>query len=51
VTPVELSRALLGAVAKETTDDLKAIREYCELVAKARGGAWKELHRATKALL
>lgn len=50
-TPTELSRALVGAISKETVEDAKALREYCETVAKSRGGPWKELHAATKALL
>jgi MoxR-like ATPase len=48
VTPRELSESLIGAVAKESSDDLKVVREYCETVAKGRGGAWKELYTAAK---
>jgi MoxR-like ATPase len=48
VTPVELSRSLVSAVAKEGGDDLKVIREYCETVAKGRPGLWKELYTAVK---
>jgi MoxR-like ATPase len=51
VTPAELARSLVGAVAKEGGDDLKALREYCETVAKGRGGLWKELYAAAKAKL
>ena len=51
VTPEELSRSLVGAVAKEGGDDLKVVREYCETVAKARGGLWKEFYGAAKAKL
>lgn len=51
VTPEELSRSLLGAVAKEGGDDIKVMREYCETVAKGRGGLWKELYAAAKARL
>ncbi len=51
VTPVEISRSLVGAVAKEGGDDLKALREYCETVAKGRGGLWKEFYAAAKAKL
>jgi MoxR-like ATPase len=51
VTPEELSRSLVGAVAKENGDDLKVLREYCETVAKGRGGMWKELYAAAKAKL
>ncbi len=48
VTVDELSRALVGAVAKEGGEDLKAVREYCETVAKGRGGPWKEFYAAAK---
>jgi MoxR-like ATPase len=51
VTPAEISRSLVGAVAKEGGDDLKALREYCETVAKGRGGLWKEFYAASKAKL
>jgi MoxR-like ATPase len=51
VTPSEVARALVGAVAKEGEEDLKAVREYCETVAKGRPGAWKELYGAAKAAL
>jgi MoxR-like ATPase len=48
VTAEELSRSLLGAVAKESGDDVKALREYCETVAKSRSGAWKDFYAASK---
>ena len=48
VTPDDLLRSLVGAVAKEGTEDLKAVREYCETVAKGRGGLWKEFYAAGK---
>ena len=51
VTPHELARALVGAVAKEGAEDQKALREYCETVLKGRTGAWKELYSATRAQL
>jgi MoxR-like ATPase len=51
VTPSDVARALVGAVAKEGEEDLKAVREYCETVAKGRPGAWKELYGAAKAAL
>jgi MoxR-like ATPase len=51
VTAGELSRALAGSVAKEGGEDLAALREYCETVAKGRGGAWKEFYAAAKAQL
>lgn len=48
VTVDDLLRSVVGAVAKEGADDLKVVREYCETVAKGRGGAWKELYAAGK---
>jgi len=51
VTPSDVARALVGAVAKEGEEDLKAVREYCETVAKGRTGAWKELYGAAKVAL
>ncbi|AKT36079.1 ATP-binding protein [Chondromyces crocatus] len=48
VTPEDLARSLLGAVAKESGDDVKVVREYCETVAKGRSGPWKELYSAAK---
>ena len=48
VTPEDLVRSLLGAVAKESHDDVKAVREYCETVAKGRAGLWKEFYSAAK---
>lgn len=49
VTGGDVARALVGAVAKEGADDLKALREYCDTVAKSRGGgAWKELYNAAR---
>lgn len=51
VTGRDVARALVGAVAKEGDEDLKAVREYCETVAKGRSGAWKELYAAAKASL
>ena len=51
VTPAELSRSLVSAVAKEGGEDLKVIREYCETVAKGRPGVWKELYAAMKGVV
>ncbi|QSQ12178.1 ATP-binding protein [Myxococcus landrumensis] len=51
VTPQELAASLVGAVVKEQEDDVKALREYMETVAKSRSGAWKELYSASKKLL
>lgn len=51
VTPAELTRSLVGAIVKENGDDLKVVREYCETVAKGRGGLWKEFYAASKAKL
>jgi MoxR-like ATPase len=48
VTPDDLLRSMIGAVAKDGPDDLKVVREYCETVAKGRGGLWKELYAAGK---
>lgn len=48
VTAADLTRSLVGAVAKENADDVKVLREYVETVAKGRGGPWKELHAATR---
>ncbi|WP_437742128.1 AAA family ATPase [Sorangium sp. So ce1504] len=48
VTADDLSRSLLGAVSKEGGDDLKAVREYCETVAKGRAGLWKEFYASAK---
>jgi len=51
VTPEELSRSLVGAIARDNGDDLRVLREYLEVVAKLRSGTWKELHAAAKAKL
>jgi len=51
VTGEELSRSLVGAVTKESSDDLKVVREDCETVVKTRGGAWKDFYAAAKAKL
>lgn len=48
LTGEHVARALVGAVAKESADDRKALLEYTETVAKERGGAWKAFHAATK---
>jgi MoxR-like ATPase len=48
VTPQDLSWSLVGAVAKENADDLKVVREYCETVAKGRGGLWKDFYTAAR---
>jgi MoxR-like ATPase len=49
VTAAELTRSLVGAIAKESPDDLKVLREYLETVAKGRPAPWKDLHAAAKA--
>ncbi len=49
VTPEDLARSLSGVLAKEGNDDVKAIREYCETVAKNRPGLWKDFYSAVKA--
>ncbi len=51
VTGDEIARSLVGAVAKESSDDLEAVREYCETVAKGRRGAWKTFYKAAKTRL
>jgi MoxR-like ATPase len=48
VTPNDLLRSVVGAVGKEGPEDLRVVREYCETVAKSRGGLWKELYTAGK---
>jgi len=48
VTPDDLLRSMIGAVAKEGPEDVKTVREYCETVAKGRGGLWKEFYAAGK---
>jgi MoxR-like ATPase len=47
----EIVRSLVGAVAKDGPEDLKAVREYCETVAKSRSGPWKDLYAAAKVVL
>lgn len=44
----EVARSLVGAIARDGGDDVRALREYCETVAKTRTGAWKELYAAAK---
>ncbi len=44
----EAARSLAGALSKEGPEDLKAVREYCETVAKTRPGAWKDFAAAAK---
>jgi MoxR-like ATPase len=48
VTAGELTRSLVGAIAKENADDVKVLKEYLETVAKGRAGTWKELYSAAK---
>ena len=48
VNAADVSRALVGAIAKEGPGDLKAFKEYCETVAKTRSGPWKDLYAAQK---
>ncbi len=48
VTADDVTRSLVGAIAKENADDVKVLREYVETVAKGRSGPWKELHAAAK---
>ncbi len=49
VTPDDLARTLVGAVAKEDPQDLKVLREYAETVARSRPGAWRDFYAATRA--
>ncbi len=51
VTPADLTRSLAGALAKDGGEDVKVVREYCETVAKGRGGLWKELYEASRGKL
>lgn len=51
VGPEELARSVVGALSKEGPDDLKAMREYNETVARGRDGAWKGFYAAAKKLL
>jgi len=51
VTPADLLRSLVGTVQKENPEDLKVVREYCETVAKNRGGPWKEFYTAARSQL
>ncbi len=48
VTAGDVTRSLVGAIAKENADDIKILREYLETVAKARSGSWKELYSSAK---
>jgi MoxR-like ATPase len=48
VTAGDVTRSLVGAIAKENPDDVKILREYLETVAKGRAGAWKELYSSAK---
>jgi MoxR-like ATPase len=48
VTAADVTRSLVGAIAKENPDDVKILREYLETVAKGRTGAWKELYSSAK---
>jgi MoxR-like ATPase len=49
VTPDDIARSLVGAVAKEDAADLRVLREYAETVAKSRPGAWRDFYSATRA--
>jgi hypothetical protein len=48
VTAGDITRSLVGAIAKENPDDVKILREYLETVAKTRSGTWKELYNSAK---
>jgi hypothetical protein len=47
----EVARVLVGAVTKDGGDDVKALREYVETVAKHRPAPWKDLYERAKARL
>lgn len=51
VSEGHLARALLGAVAKESAEDVKAMREYVETVAKARDPRWQAFAKAVQGVL
>jgi MoxR-like ATPase len=51
VTPNDITRSLVGAVSKEGPEDLKAVKEYLETVAKGRTGSWKDLYSASKSAI
>jgi len=48
VTPDDLARSLVGAVAKEDPADLHILREYVETVARGRPGPWGDFYAATR---
>jgi MoxR-like ATPase len=51
VSPTDVAHALVGAVAKESADDHKTVREYLETVAKVRSGEWKAFAKAATTAL
>ena len=49
VSPKEITRSLVGAVAKEDSRDLETLREYMETVVKGRSGKeWEQLYGARR---
>jgi MoxR-like ATPase len=49
VGPKEVTRSLVGAVAKEDSRDLETLREYMETVVKGRSGKeWEQLYEARR---
>lgn len=49
VSPREVTRSLVGAVAKEDSRDLETLREYMETVVKGRSGKeWEQLYEARR---
>jgi MoxR-like ATPase len=48
VTATDVGRSLVGAVARAGAEDLAAVKEYAETVAKGRKGPWKELGAALR---
>ncbi|MGE0546970.1 MAG: AAA family ATPase [Kofleriaceae bacterium] len=48
VSAEDVTRSLVGAIAKEHLDDIKILREYLETVAKGRAAPWKDLYASAK---
>ncbi len=44
----DVARSVVGALSQDGEGDRRALGEYCETVAKTRGGPWKEFAAATK---
>ncbi|HVY46965.1 MAG TPA: AAA family ATPase, partial [Minicystis sp.] len=48
VRPRDVARSVVGALSVEGGADLRVLDEYCETVAKGRGGPWREFYAAAK---